>query len=169
MQQRNRMRSSAFWIGGGVLAGSAVMFLMDPLRGAGRRSRLMDQTFGRSRRLAASAARQMRNAANHARGAVAERAARRRDRRRIIPDDKLVERARAQLGHVVRHPGLLRVQAKDGNVYVSGPVLLGEARKIRDRLLQTRGVRDYELNVTEYPDVSRISGVLGRGGHKHAA
>ncbi len=77
------------------------------------------------------------------------------------PDEVLIERVRAQLGHVVSYPGSLDVKVDDGCVIVSGPVFAGELAKIHDRLQQTRGVCDFDLQVTEHLDTEGIPGLQG--------
>jgi len=79
----------------------------------------------------------------------------------FVEDDRLVQRVRAQIGHVLSHPGALFVEARDGIVTVSGPVLAGEAEKLRQRLNETRGVRHSRVAVTEEQNPEHVPGLQG--------
>lgn len=145
----------------GALVGAGIMYLIDPDRGERRRALVRDKfvRFGHDARWYAS--KQMRNANNHVRGTVAEYYARWRDSRAQIPDEVLEERVRAQIGHVVSHPGALDVVATGGHVTIAGPVLRGETEKLRERLDVTRGVHDYDLRVDEHDESENIPGLQG--------
>jgi hypothetical protein len=94
-------------------------------------------------------------------GSLAEIRSSIRDRRTDIPDDILVDRVRSQLGHVVSHPGLLEVIARDGWVCVKGPVLRTEVDKIQNRLAKIRGVRDCRLELQPQANLDQIAGSRG--------
>jgi len=55
------------------------------------------------------------------------------------------------------------VAAQDGFVIVEGPVLVGEANRMRKRLDGVRGVRDYDVRVHEVSEdaMQRMSGAAG--------
>jgi hypothetical protein len=135
------------------------MYLLDPGRGAWRRSHIRDRFIRAGRVLADRADKQSRNLANHLRGAVYEIRAKFHEER--VADEVLIERVRAQLGHAVSHPGSLEVRAEDGRVIVTGPVLRGERQKIEDRLRDTRGVCDFDLQVMEHESREGIPGLQG--------
>src|SRR5437762_8684287 len=144
-----RVGNGAMFLAGcGV--GAFTMYLLDPGRGAWRRSHIRDKFIRAGHVLADRADKQARNVANHVRGTIYE--ARAKLRNRSLSDEVLTQRVRAQLGHVVSHPGSLDVRVEDGCVIVSGPVLAGELAKIQDRLEETRGVCDFDLQVTEHLD-----------------
>jgi hyperosmotically inducible periplasmic protein len=146
-----------FLAGCGV--GVASMYLLDPGRGARRRAYLRDKFVHAGRAVADHADKQSRNLANHVKGAVCEMRAKFRNEQ--VPDDVLIERVRAQLGHAVSHPGALVIRAEDGCVIVTGPVLRGERKKMEDRLRDTRGVCDFVLEVMEHEGREGIPGVQG--------
>jgi hypothetical protein len=62
---------------------------------------------------------------------------------------------------VVSHPGLLEINAQSGCVSVRGPVLSGEAGKIRDRLKKIRGVEDCRLELEPHANLDRVAGSRG--------
>ena len=142
----------------GALVGAGIMFLLDP-RGGGRRRALIRDKVARGARVARDFAdKRSRDAMNRARGAVEESKAQARDAEGV-PDKTLIERVRAQIGHVLTHPGSVDVSAEDGLVILRGAVRLGEINKVRERLEQTRGVRDYRLELSEHrgPGTERIA------------
>lgn len=123
----------------GLLAGAGIMYLLDPIGGARRRSLARDKMTHYGRELGARAGAEARHAANHARGAIAEA------RARLTPDDaddRIVhERVRAELGHHVSNPHAVSVDVRDGAVTLSGPVLAGEAEALTAAVRTVRGVR----------------------------
>jgi osmotically-inducible protein OsmY len=144
----------------GMLFGAGAMFLLDPRGGGRRRALIRDKVVRGSRRAREYADKHARDIANRARGAMEEVKARRRDTEGV-PDETIAERVRAQLGHVVSHPGSLEITVNNGVVTLRGPVLSGEIQKIRDRLDETRGVHDYRIELTEHERPESISGLQG--------
>jgi hypothetical protein len=157
---RERDFSGAVLFGVGALFGAGLMFLLDPDRGGHRRALVRDKITTGSRRMGKLADRRGRDLANRMRGAVEERKAQIRDRSGV-GDDTLVERVRAQIGHVIAHPSSVEVLAEDGRVTLRGPVLRGEIAAVRDRLDRTRGIRDYTIELKEYDSPGSISGLHG--------
>jgi hypothetical protein len=96
---------------------------------------------------------------NRARGAVEETRAWTRDAEGV-PEKTLIERVRAQIGHVVAHPSSIDVSAENGVIILRGAVRRGEVSKLRERLEQTRGMRDYRFELSEHegPGTERIAG-----------
>jgi hypothetical protein len=164
LKNRDRLRYGAMFLAGcGV--GAFSMYLLDPGRGVRRRAQIRDKFIRAGHVLADRADKQARNLANHVKGAIYEARAKLRSQR--VPDEVLVERVRAQLGHVVSHPGSLNVRVDNGCVIVSGPVFAGELAKIQDRLQETRGVCDIDLQVTEHLDTEGIPGLQGESRWQH--
>lgn len=61
-----------------------------------------------------------------------------------VPDDILVERVRAALGHVTNHAHAIEVHAEDGDVRLSGPVDAREHARIFRAVEAVRGVHGLE-------------------------
>lgn len=166
MRYRNH-ESFGFPIGmaaGALLA--AGMLLLFGRGGARRRSLIRDKVrhYGRFGWMQGRKA--ARNAAHHAVGTVEEMKASWRDSRRQFDDDILVSRVRAQIGRDVQNIRLLDIAVDSGQqLVISGPVLHGEAEKLRERMRKVRGVRDFRIEVTEHSrdQIERISGVRGFG------
>jgi hypothetical protein len=145
----------------GMIIGATAMYIFDANRGSRRRAYARDRVSHASHLLGRGIRKRSRDWVNRALGAVAELRSSLKDRMATVPDDQLVDRVRSQLGHVVSHSGLLRVQARDGCVLVSGPVLGGEVEKIKRRLAETRGVKECVLDVETHATLERISGQQG--------
>ncbi len=158
------MRSSSVRDTGAMLLGACVgaglMYLLDPQSGRRRRALIRDQasSFARDARIEAS--RRKQDWINRTRGQVMEW--RKRSAEGIVEDDTLKERARAQVGHVVSHPGALEFQARQGLVIIAGPVLCGEKQHIEERLRKTRGVQSWDLSgIVEHETAANIPGLQG--------
>lgn len=156
------MRSSGLRDTGVLLLGAGVgaglMYLLDPRGGAYRRSIVRDRLYSFGKDTLDQANRRSRDLIQRARGQQYEL----RHRGEHVDDDTLAERARAQLGHVVSHPGALEIEAVGGCVIVRGPVLHGERNKIEDRLHKTRGVKRSDLTgVHEHASSENIAALQG--------
>jgi len=152
----------------GMIIGATVMYIFDEHRGARRRAYARDRVIHAGHVLGRRLSKRSRDLMNRAVGSVAEMRSGIRDRGSRISDDQLLDRVRSQLGHVVSHSGLLQVQASDGCVVVSGPVLEGEVEKIRGRLAKIRGLKECRLQVEPRADLERVSGRAGRSNRPHA-
>jgi hypothetical protein len=142
----------------GMILGATVMYMFDANRGARRRAYARDRVIHAGHVLGRGFRKRSKDWVNRALGSVAELRSSIKDRMATVPDDQLVDRVRSQLGHVVSHSGLLQVEARDGCVLVSGPVLVGEVEKIRRRITETRGVKECVLDVEPHASLERISG-----------
>lgn len=143
----------------GASVGAGLMYLLDPRGGAHRRALMRDKFVSVSKHTAWEVNRWSRDAMNRVKGEIEEYSRRGQQ----VDDDTLIERARAQIGHVVSHPGLLHISARDGCVYVRGPVLSGERARIDERLRKTRGVRTCDLSgIQEHDSAASIFGLQGQ-------
>jgi hypothetical protein len=141
----------------GAIAGAGLMYLLDPRGGARRRALIRDQVMHAGRSARMYTGKLARRARNEVRGGIEEQKAWWRERGERIDDDVLVERVRAQLGHVLSHPSAVHVTVDDGTITLRGLVLRGEIRKVCDRLEATRGVRNYNIELGEHDSIERLS------------
>jgi osmotically-inducible protein OsmY len=136
------MRARPWWaLLGGVGLGAALMYLLDADNGRRRRVVTRDRAaraLRRGRRTLESTARDL---SQRARGVAAGVRSRLRSGREPVPDEVLVERVRAALGHRVTHPSLIEVQVEDGRLTLSGPVLKREARRLLRGVRRVAGVK----------------------------
>lgn len=158
--KRNGLIDNATMVSGMIL-GATAMYIFDPQQGRRRRAQARDKVAHGAHLLGRWLNRQARDMGNRAIGRVAELRSNLWDNARDIDDDTLISRVRAQLGHVVAHPGSLQIRAREGVVTIGGPVLSHEVHKIRDRISKTRGVRECRLEVDEHESRGNIPGLQG--------
>jgi hypothetical protein len=145
----------------GMIIGAMILYVFDEHRGAKRRAYARDKLIRTGHVLGRMIRKRSLDLMNRTVGSLAEIRSSIRDRTADIPDDILVDRVRSQLGHVVSHPGLLEVVARDGCVCVKGPVLRTEVDKIQNRLAKTRGVRDCRLELEPHANLDHVAGSRG--------
>ena len=145
----------------GATMGSALMFMLDPDRGARRRALVRDT--------ASSAARKTRHGLDATGKAMATRAtgvaaaARRRWSNESAEDDRLVARIRAVLGQVASYPGTIEVEAYHGCVTVRGPVLASEVSAIIAEVASVPGVADLVDELDPHGEAGGPSSFPGTG------
>jgi osmotically-inducible protein OsmY len=119
-------------------AGAAIMYFLDPETGRRRRAMVREQGIGAGQDIEDFARTRSRHAADRVRGAVA------RTRARVVhepvDDDRLRERIRSNLGHLVDHPGAVNVQVHDGHVVLGGHVAQSEIDRLLDAVEAIPGV-----------------------------
>jgi hypothetical protein len=139
-----------------MIAGTALgimsMYILDPLAGRRRRSLARDHLIRMRRKAQEAAGVTARDLKNRSLGILAE--GRSAIFRRPVDDTVLAQRARSKLGFLVRHPSAIEVQANQGRVTLSGPVLADEVQQLIRGIESVRGVRDVEnlLEVHDRPD-----------------
>lgn len=148
---------------GGAIVGARLMYLFDPDRGNARRAVVRDKFRRGIHLFQREGNKQLRNIGNHLLGGIKELRSTVRDRARNLDEDILLERVRAQLGRDVQHLRMLDFSVQNGCMVVSGPVLHGEADKIRRKLHKIRGVHDCDVRVEEVgqEEMERRSGQRG--------
>jgi hypothetical protein len=141
----------------GAAIGAGLMYLFDPDRGKGRRARLSDQTAATLRRARREAEGRAADLENRAQGLQAEMSA--RGERARVSDEVLVARVRSEIGRVVAHPGSIEVQAGNGWVALSGPVLRHEAGALLAAVRAVPGVQEVEDRLTVHDRADGIPGL----------
>jgi hypothetical protein len=139
--------------------GVLTMYIFDPVAGRRRRALARDKLIG-LRKPAKEAVRvTARDLKNRTLGTVAEgRAALFED---SVDDAVLVERVRSKLGFVVGHPSSIDVQASEGVVTLSGPVLTDEVQRLIAGVAAVRGVRDVENRLEVHETAGSVPGLQG--------
>jgi uncharacterized membrane protein len=163
------MRSDTSDSGLGVVGafglGVALMYFLDPGRGARRRALVRDKVVHAMRKTEDAAETTGRDLRNRAQGLAATVRGRFADE--DVDDEILVERVRAEMGRAVSHPSAITVTATDGRVTLSGPVLAGEAEKLLSHVHSVRGVENVvdQLERHEHADgVPALQGGVPRRG-----
>lgn len=122
--------------GFGVLAA----YLLDPESGRGRRTQMRDQSsrFGRDAFKVAN--RRWRGLAHRLHGFYADLTSLVAPAT-VVDDATLVKRVRSEFGHAIRFAQAVRVDANDGVITLSGPVLDDNVTRLVDCVRAVPGVR----------------------------
>ena len=122
----------------GATVGAAIMFFLDPNRGARRRHLAYDKAGRLARRGKRELHDVRENARNHALGQLRE--ARNAIREREVDDAVLVARVRAELGHNVESARSIEVFAENGCVTLCGSAMVHEIDRAEKTAKAVRGV-----------------------------
>jgi CBS domain-containing protein len=143
-QKRGRLTSGQLAAGTLFMGiGAGLMYLFDPLRGSGRRTRVQQQTGSLYGASGETIGRKSMHLKNRAAGIVAS-AKSLLQTSEDVPDDKLVARIRSKIGRYVSHPRAVQVTANGGNVTLSGPILADEVSGMLDCVNAIPGVKSVE-------------------------
>jgi hypothetical protein len=136
MDSFSRESKIALFVGAGL--GATLMFILDPARGARRRSLVRDKTAKIFRRGGRAIHDRREDVGNRLSGTFAEI----RSRRAPPPTNhQLEERVRAELGHRIEHAKSIEVIAEDGFVTLRGNVLRDELEDALRTVRDVPGVR----------------------------
>ena len=160
MKTKERMEHSITLLTG-MIFGAVAMYVFDEHRGAKRRAQVRDKLVHAARVVTRGVSKRSRDVAHRIGGSVAEIRSSIKDKWLVTPDEILMDRVRAHLGHVVSHPSLLEIRALRGCVLVTGTVMPEEVEKIDARLKKIRGVREYDLDLERRSDLQQVSGRKG--------
>ena len=132
---------------GAVGLGAALMYFFDPDRGRRRRALVRDKVEAAGNKVEIYAEQMGRDIRNRAYGVVAETKAILRNEQ--VTDDVLVQRVRTKLGRYQVHFGAIDVQANNGTVTLTGPILADELPTVLRATKFVRGVKaiDNQLSV----------------------
>lgn len=128
----------ALMLAGGLVAGAAGMYFLDPTRGKRRRALLRDKAFHTMKELRSNVETAAKDARNQIIGVVAETLS--LAGHREAGDEVLVARIRAKLGHIIRFPSLIEVKSEGGVVTLRGDVLEEEVEKLSPAVAAVPGV-----------------------------
>jgi uncharacterized membrane protein len=145
----------------GMVVGAGAMYLLDPDRGARRRSLFWDQGVHVSHKLGDGLAATARDARNRTAGAAAE--LRSRFRADEADDEVLHERVRSAIGRAVSHPSAITVLVSDGRVTLTGPVLADEVDDLIERVKEVRGVKEVGNELEIHPSADGVPQLQGIG------
>lgn len=150
----------------GVVVGASAMYLLDPDRGARRRSLLRDRGVHAGHKLGDGLAATARNARNRTRGTAA--ALRARFRRDEPGEDVLHERVRSAIGRVVSHPGAITVVVTGDRVTLTGQVLSDEVDPLVDAVARVRGVSEVRNELEIHGSPAGVPSLQGaRAGNRN--
>ena len=144
----------------GAGLGAGMMYLLDIDQGKRRRALARDQAARSARKTREAVAATARDAQNRAQGMAAT------VRSWVssppsMTDDVLIERIRAKLGMLVRHPRSIDVAAHDGTVILSGPVLADEVDSLVAMVSRVAGVRHVDNRLEIHEEAGNVPGLQG--------
>lgn len=139
--------------------GATAMYYLDPARGRYRRALVRNRLVHAGHSAKRGAAVVGRDTRNRVLGMAAQM----RSRLDFTqPDDAvLVDRIRACLGRAVTHPHSVHVEARDGVVTLSGPILEREVPLLIDCVLGVRGVKELRDELESHTTAGRVPGLQG--------
>lgn len=144
-------------------AGAALMYLFDPHQGARRRAQLRDKAAAGKHDLADYAQTQAKRVLDHARGLAARVRPHVNASLRDVDtsDYQIGERIRAQLGHVLSHPGAVEVDVSGGCACLSGHILASEHDAVLSTVWAVPGVTDLADELTIHEKAGNIPALQG--------
>lgn len=146
-------------VAAGVGAGAAMMYFLDPQRGARRRAGVADKVTRAARRLPHAARVTAQDTANRAKGIWSDTVSLLRS---DTPTDQVLEaRVRSKLGRVCSHPHSVHVTARDGNVRLDGVILSRELHELLSCVERIRGVRSVTNELRAYDSPHGIPSLQG--------
>jgi uncharacterized membrane protein len=85
-----------------------------------------------------------------------------------VSDETLIQRVRAKLQALVSHPRSVQVNAAEGRITLSGPILAREAERLVARISSMRGVSGIENRLEVHESAESIPGLQGEAGQRKA-
>jgi uncharacterized membrane protein len=140
-------------------AGALAMYFLDPQAGRRRRARTRDKLEHARRRLRDAYDVTLRDTQHRAMGLKAM--GRRLLRREPVADGTLAGRVRAIVGRYVSHPHAIEVEASDGEIILSGPVLAHEVPGLLGAVKSVPGVHHVSNRLVEHEEAGNISSLQG--------
>ncbi|HTK86431.1 MAG TPA: BON domain-containing protein [Nitrospiraceae bacterium] len=144
----------------GAGIGAGLMYLLDRDQGNRRRALIRDQAARSARKTREAIAVTTRDAQHRAQG-MASTVRSWVSSQPALTDDVLIERVRAKLGTLVRHPRSIEVAAHDGSVILSGPVLADEVDSLVAMVSRVPGVRHVENRLEVHEEAGNVPGLQG--------
>jgi len=144
---------------GALGVGAALMYLLDPDRGARRRKLVVDKLVRLGHTATDAVDTTRRDLGNRTHGLAAE--ARRRFRSDEADDRVIEERVRSELGRVASHPSAVTVRVVEGRVTLTGPVLARESDALLSGVRKVRGVQDVENRLALHEKADGVPALQG--------
>jgi gas vesicle protein len=150
------------WILAGAFLGSVVAFYFDPISGRRRRAYVRDQMV-RSRNDAIwYAEKHSRDLGNRMKGVVYE-STKMFKSGEDVDDSTLVQRVRSAMGRKVRHPRALHIDAREGEVTLTGYILSDEVEDLLNCVHDVPGVRSVRNRLEVHRDSDGLPSLQGEG------
>ncbi|MEN3366945.1 MAG: hypothetical protein V7606_4219 [Burkholderiales bacterium] len=147
------------WLAGAAI-GAVAMYMTDPERGRRRRALARDKMQHLVNKTSDALDATTKDLGNRVQGLRAGASRRLLGPSAVTDDQLLVERVRAKLGRAVSHPHAIKVEAHQGRVVLSGPILAHEKEQLLQVVRDVAGVADVEdqLEVHDKADIPALQG-----------
>ena len=145
---------------GSLSVGAGLMYVFDPLVGRRRRAAVRDKTVHFAHKTLDAIDVTSRDLKNRAVGLVAQ--TRSLVSKGDVSDEVLSERVRSRLGALVSHPSSVEVNAENGRIILSGPILANEVDHLLKRVSSVRGVTGVENRLETHESAESIPGLQGQ-------
>ena len=142
--------------GAGLGLGTGLMYLLDPDRGRRRRALLRDKGTWAARKTGDCIRVTARDLRNRTQGITHLHFS-----SEPVDDRKIAERVRSKLGRVVSHPSAIEVNAQDGAVTLSGPILVDEIPELLACVNDVRGVKQVINNLEAHEQADNHPALQG--------
>lgn len=142
--------------GAGLGLGTGLMYLLDPDRGRRRRALLRDKGAWAARKTSDCIRVTARDLRNRTQGITHLHFS-----SEPVDDRKLAERVRSKLGRVVSHPSAIQVDAQNGAVTLSGPILVEEMPELLSCVNGVRGVNQVINNLEAHEQADNHPALQG--------
>lgn len=153
-------KAKSAWAWGllGLAVGAFATHYLDPVTGRRRRALLRDKGVHYGKRTVFHGRRAAMNSFNRALGWGAT-LVRMIKTEAEVTDSVLVDRVRSRFGRLVSHPRSVRVDASNGDITLSGPILSVEAPELVAVVRRTPGVRRVINNMMSHRRPDRVPGL----------
>ncbi|HJV50846.1 MAG TPA: SRPBCC family protein [Noviherbaspirillum sp.] len=159
-EQSSKNQSWAAAIGAAAL-GAAAMYLSDPDRGRRRRALIKDQARSAVHKTSNAIDVASRDIGNRMQGLRAQGRRMLRMRGREAGDQVVAARVRECLGRAVSHPHAVKVNAIQGCVVLSGPILAEEKDRLLDAVRSVEGVSEIDDRLTVHESATGVAALQG--------
>lgn len=153
------MGALSFLEGAGL--GAGIMYFFDPDLGHRRRVLLRDQFVHLSHQIDRGSGASLEDVRHRLQGVSAE--VRAMADQSPVSDGVLVERVRARMGHLISHPGAIKVTAQNGQVTLDGPILAAELPALLAGVHLIPGVREVVNQLQAHETAGDVPGLQGDG------
>jgi hypothetical protein len=148
--------NKALTFGAGLGLGTGLMYLLDPDRGMRRRALLRDKGAWALRKTGDCIEVTAHDLRNRAQGITHIHSS-----SEPVDDRIVAERVRSKLGRVVAHPGAIEVNALNGAVTLSGPILVEEMSELLKCVNGVRGVKQVINNLEAHEQADNHPALQG--------
>ena len=144
----------------GIGIGAALMYILDPDRGARRRALLRDKCVSASNRTQEYVGKMSRDLGNRAQGLVAE--TRNLFRHEEVSDEVMARRVKTELGRHPVHARAITVMVEPGRVTLRGPALASEVDTIVSAASSVSGTYEVDNQLEVHEQAEGIPSLQGQ-------